>query len=736
MPLLTYGSALPTDFYDLVSSVVTSMLNAFWYSVTLLTALTAAPAVKAASQYQLGLGVADITGPIVETNMMGYADLSQTDTGIHMRQFSRAFIVADSSGDNRFVFINSDIAMGDSGVRRSIVSRLEQMYPDVYGDDNIALIGTHQHSGVGGYLENLLPQLTALGYVEQTANAIIDGTVLAVQRAHESLAPGSLSVGNTTILDANINRSPSAYLNNPEDERALYEYDQDKDMTVLRFDDADGNARGLLSFFAVHGTSIYQASNLTNNTLVSSDNKGMAAYLYEAYTDPDAMPGNATFVAGFTQANVGDTSPNTLGAYCESPGKEWHGMACEFNHSTCGGTVQDCHGRGPGFRVSDFESNRIIGEKQYLGARSIMEGSRLPVDGAVRSVHVYLTMANHTFTLPNGTAVKTCPAAMGYSFAGGTTDGPGAFDFVQGDNSTTQNPFWEIVKGAVNPYPSAAQIECQRPKPILLNTGYAHTPYEWATATVNIQMLRAGNFVMLIMPGELTTMAGRRIRGAIREELISSGILSTDAYVVMAGPANTYAHYVTTPEEYDVQRYEGASTIFGRYTLDAYIDKYTSLVPFLGDSPSGTPASDAAPAEQTSKAISLQTGVVFDGSGSHSFGDVLIDAGKSYTGGDTVEVQFVAANPRNNLHLGTTFLSVDRQVSGQWKTVRTDAHPSTRLHWVRTNTVLGTSTANITWTIEDSTEAGTYRIGYYGDSKPVIGSITAFSGFSSEFTVS
>ena len=151
-----------------------------------------------------------------------------------------------------------DIAMGDTGVRRSIVSQLSSMYPGLYNNDNIALGSTHQHSGVGGYLEDLLPQITALGYVKQTADAIVAGTVLAVQRAHESLAPGKLSLGNTTILDANINRSPSAYLANPADERAKYEYDQDKDMTLLRFDDASGNARGFLTFFPVHGTSLYE----------------------------------------------------------------------------------------------------------------------------------------------------------------------------------------------------------------------------------------------------------------------------------------------------------------------------------------------------------------------------------------------------------------------------------------------------------------------------------------------
>ena len=53
-------------------------------------------------------------------------------------------------------------------------------------------------------------------------------------------------------------------------------------------------------------------------------------------------------------------------------------------------------------------------------------------------------------------------------------------------------------------------------------------------------------------------------REAVRAKLISSGVLGTDAYVVVAGPANVYAHYVTTREEYAVQRYEGASTIFGQ----------------------------------------------------------------------------------------------------------------------------------------------------------------------------
>lgn len=155
---------------------------------------------------------------------------------------------------------DSDIGMGDTGVRRSIIQQLSSQFPGVYSKDNVAFVATHSHAGVGGYVENLLPQITSLGYVKQTADAIVAGTVRAVQRAHANLAPGNLRLGNTTVLDANINRSPTAYLANPAAERAKYQYDVDKDITVLRFDDASGNARGLLSFFAVHGTSLYNVS--------------------------------------------------------------------------------------------------------------------------------------------------------------------------------------------------------------------------------------------------------------------------------------------------------------------------------------------------------------------------------------------------------------------------------------------------------------------------------------------
>lgn len=43
--------------------------------------------------------------------------------------------------------------------------------------------------------------------------------IQSIERAHDAVVPGKIFIGFGEILDANINRSPSAYLNNPQKER-------------------------------------------------------------------------------------------------------------------------------------------------------------------------------------------------------------------------------------------------------------------------------------------------------------------------------------------------------------------------------------------------------------------------------------------------------------------------------------------------------------------------------------
>lgn len=698
-----------------------------------------------ASTYLLGVGRADITGPVVEINMMGYADTSQSGTGLRQRLYCRAFIVAhpDTSHD-RIVYLVLDTQSGDTAVRHGILEKLKELGEEyaVYNEQNIAVTGTHSHSGPGAWLNYLLPQITSKGFDKASYQAIVTGSVLAIQRAHNSLRPGNLYLGTGQTDGISVNRSPYAYKQNPAEERSRYATDTDVDMTVLKFEEAaTEKAMGILTWLPVHGTSLYQ-----NNTLITGDNKGVAAYLLEESMKLD----NPGFVAGFSQANVGDTSPNILGAYCEDTG-----LPCRFNDSTCGGRTQGCHGRGPFFQVQDQGTRSCleIGKRQADAANTILNNSNMKQIelSSIAAFHTYANLSSYLFTSPLDPAriLRTCSAALGYGFAGGTTDGPGAFDFRQGTNDTDddspalKNPLWKAARGFVHP-PSDEQIECQSPKPILLDVGAATSPYSWTPNIVDIQMMRIGPLLIIVVPGEATTMSGRRWREAVAAKAKDTfGI--DGATVVIGGPANTYGHYIATEEEYSVQRYEGASTLYGPHTLAAYINLTLTYMPYLEKLNTNLPPLPQGPQPpiNTNTSLSFITGVVVDNAGFfRSFGQSLSspEPGTTHHPGEVVSATFVGANPRNNFRLEETFAAVEQYDSntGHWFQIRSDRDWSLVYHWERKSTVLGTSEVRISWEIEHNKQFDTtqlYRIRYYGDAKSLGGAIRAFEGTSGTFYV-
>ncbi|KAH6647662.1 Neutral/alkaline nonlysosomal ceramidase [Truncatella angustata] len=692
-------------------------------------------ATGAGDKYLLGVGKADITGPAVEINFAGYADTAQTGTGIRQRIYSRAFIVGDVNNPaDRFVYVILDTQGGDTAVRFGVLEGVAALGSEysVYGQSNVALIGTHSHSGPGAWFNYLLPQITSLGFDKQSYQAIVDGTVLSIKRAHESLGEGYLDFGTVDIDDGNLSRSLYAYMANPASERAQYSDDVDKTMTVLKFQRAsDSKNIGILTWFPVHGTSM-----LGNNTHVSGDNKGVAAVMFEKNIANDASAAD-DFVAGFSQSNVGDTTPNVLGAWCD----DGSGQQCSYENSTCAdGKSQSCHGRGPLFAKLDLgvSSCYEMGRRQYAGAKSAYDSfssSGTPVVGtSVKSFHFYQNMSYYKFPLDNGTVVQSCPAALGYSFAAGTSDWPGAFDFTQGDSGTpSANPIWAIVSGLLRE-PSAAQKACQGAKPVLLDVGELDTPYAWSPNIVDVQLLRVGQFVIIVSPSEATTMAGRRWRNAVKNAAASI-ITDTEPVVVLGGPANTYAHYVATTEEYGIQRYEGASTLYGPFELNAYINLTAGNIRYLAPTATGSPPAGPSPPDNRDNSLSFITGVVQDSAPiGFSFGNVTVQPSSTYARGAVVNATFVGANPRNNLRLEGTFAAVEKQDGSTWNQVRDDSDWSLVYTWNRTNFILGYSDVTISWETESTADPGTYRIRYYGDWKNLIGGgITAFTGTSNSF---
>src|SRR5436853_3018971 len=92
----------------------------------------------------VGCGRADITGEPWGVGMMGYGMRFQRTTGIHLRQRSRAFVLADAATGRRLAFVVADIGMFFRNVRDEVLRRLD---PAVYGPDNVVLTATHTHAG-------------------------------------------------------------------------------------------------------------------------------------------------------------------------------------------------------------------------------------------------------------------------------------------------------------------------------------------------------------------------------------------------------------------------------------------------------------------------------------------------------------------------------------------------------------------------------------------------------------
>lgn len=625
-----------------------------------------------ADPFLVGRGMSDITGEAAEVGMMGYGSTSQVTAGIHMRQRARAFIVADQASGRRMVFVNNDMGMVFQGVQQAVLRQLQAKYGNTYGPENVILSATHTHGGPGGHSHYALYNFTTYGFNKRTFDAIVSGIVAAIDKAHRDLKPGSIAIGKGELTDASNNRSMQAYLRNPLAERERWGRNIDPEMTVLRFKQGSADV-GAISWFATHGVSM-----TPTNRLITPDNKGYAAWRWEHDLKGVRYNSDADFVAAFAQSNAGDMTPNL-----------------------------NLDGTGP--TANELENTRIIGERQLQKALSIYNGALEALSDTVDYRQRYIDFSRVTVAggFADGVSRSTCPAAIGSAFAAGTEDGRGLDGFNEGD--LAGNPFFTALGGVIAPAPQWVR-DCHGAKPVLLATG-TQSPFPWSPEVLPVSIVRIGQLAIIAAPAEFTIMAGRRVR-----ETVKAALGDSVRHLVFAGYSNAYAGYVTTPEEYDAQHYEGASTHFGKWTLGAYQQSFHELATALRQ---GTSAgSNAAVRDLSNNQMSFQTGVVLDNTPVFkSFGDVERQANASYLRGQRVEVSFWTGHPKNNLHQNGTFLEVQRWDGATWRTVATDGDWNTTYRWERVDPVWGTSRAVIGWDIPATAATGQYRIRHYGDYK-------------------
>ena len=670
---------------------------------------------------KIGIGKYDVTGPCAEIGFMGMSNLTQRGKGIHTRLFSRAYVIEDVTNGKHVALVVADLGMCFQAVHQEVIKKLKK-HPDlkvkgkpIYTEENVLITATHTHSGPGGYSHYFIYNLSmihlhyASGFNGQNFDCIVDGIFQSIVLAHNNKVRGKILIAKGDLPDCGKIRSLPPYLNNPEIaasgiSQAGVVDPLVKEMTLLKFVDEHNVPMGSVNWFALHPTNMGE-----KNKLISGDNKGYSEELMET-----EYPG---VISAFANTCCGDISPNV--------GLVVNGKPLE---------------RPDG--VHDIEHTRKFGLKQYEKAKGLFISAGEELQGTIDYRQTYIDMSCCPI---DGTNHRTWPAAFGLGMSQGSTeDSLGPFKWPEGTAKPGYDKDPESELGLVRLLSSALGIKWPSPgdypqgyidghgaKPIFMHLGlskYKGGPL--VPSIMPLQLIRLGNLVLIAHPGELTTIAGKRLREAVLDTLNknNAGIKT----VVAATYSNAYTSYTATKEEYELQHYEGASTLFGPYSLDAYIQENKKLAAALRDNQPVPPG--PKPPDLNQKYKRRITGVPPENEPiGHHFGEVEGDQPHGpYHGGDSVSVSFWGGHPNNDLKTNSSYLEVQKKGAGKWEQVYTDKHWCTTFHWQRRETNI---IVDIRWEIPKDQSPGTYRIRYYGHWKKAPGQLVEITGTSNEFNV-
>lgn len=533
-----------------------------------------------------GMAKRDITVYERGACMFGWGQPGNVATDVAMPLFARALVVRSTATGQQLAYVCADLGFISQHLRQRVIDLCAQRDLKL-GEHAIMITATHTHSGPNGYSDYLFYGVTGPGFSQHVLEGIAVGIVDAIAAALDDLAPATLRLHEASVPLTEavaFNRSLEAFNLNVDVEPVQHGRSDeavDRRMTLLRVDHIGHGPRGFVCWFPTHGTSIHH-----ENTRIHPDNKGIAAARCEARADRERLqtPGDESFVAIFAQEAAGDVTPN-------------------FRWSPKRRLLIGRHD-------DDFASADFAGEIQARVAWSLFVDTathgvelRDEVEAKVRyrdfsALHVDADFAN------GQQAQSTSTACLGLGFAYGTLEGPGPGFVARNYNGlftravamrrrlrskpdwrTMHGPkarFFDLGRGAAGNImtllpmqpPGFRYIPDRRVAyySAVLDAGHmADRP--WVPQVLPIQLMRIGSLSIVGMPVEPTTVSGRRVRAAVLSVLSARGVQRA----VINGYANAYASYVATFEEYQLQHYEGASTLFGQWTLAAFCTELRTL---------------------------------------------------------------------------------------------------------------------------------------------------------------
>jgi hypothetical protein len=553
------------------------------------TALAAAGALlfalpAGASALDVGVGRADITPP-TGYYMMGWVRSDGLITGAHTRLYARVVVLRQ--GGRKVALVTEDL----NGIPGGMLAQAAEMNKDRgYSQENVLDSASHTHAAPTSYYNfstynsvfmtvRTPTDFDLQGVRDQQLYAfMVKRLALAIRRADEDLGPGALGWGATQIDDLTANRSLEAHL---ADHGIQRDYGKgrvsddpdgplhtiDPDVHVLRVDKYIGKRRtpvGMWSTFADHGT-----VNKFQFNVYNEDHHGAATHkVEEAIRSKGKVPASQDVVNAYGNTDEGDISAGL---------------------TRSGPAAADLVGTQEADAF--LRAWKQAGKHMKRAPRIDWRWTRMCFCGQDTAVG---PVADH--------------GAFGLSQFTGSEEGRGPlFDVTRVPFEGDHLP---IGAGGNLPVPSTPAADPAQGDKIVIGA-----PLDVPKA-VPLMALRVADRVIVSVPGEMTSEMGRRLRKSVLDASAGSGVTTA----VIAGLANEYADYFTTPEEYDAQHYEGGATIYGRASSVALQEAITSLSatlakgqaapkPYAYDPTNGVPATGAAfPSGAASGKITAQPG--------------------------------------------------------------------------------------------------------------------------------
>lgn len=630
-------------------------------------------AANESGEFLAGMSKKDVTGPPIGVMFWGYAREDQTGKGIQTRQFARALVLEDRASQKLLAYVTAEVGGIPFEIQREVVAILTREVDPNFHLGNVLLNASHTHSGPAGHFHYSEISFYSTQFYGDSYAVLRDGIVEAIKEAYKKRKPAELKIGKSIVMDAGVNRSLSAYLSNPESERKLYSDNIDREMVQLNVF-VDGKAIGFVNWYGVHPTNI-----TFDNHLISSDNKGIASLLAEKEASKN---GDSNFVAIFAQANEGDVSPNL-----------------------------NLNNTGPGKDI--YDSSFIIGKRQFLASQEILNSKGKPVKGGLQFSHKFIDMSKHPVRSEfsgTGKTEYTCPSAYGYAFAAGSTEeGGGHWLFHEGMTEKNRKFYIDWIAKFMLQSPSEELRECQKPKAVLFPMGETK-PIPSLPQILPYGLVLVGDLSILVLPHEVTTMSSRRLKKEIK-----SVFKDKISDIVLSGLTNDFSGYITTPEEYATQNYEGGHTLHGQQSLNALRQEFSQMATELlqGVEFSKSSKSEPMPTDLSDRVRPLK---LPESDGITSKPNQILKANENvYKKGNPIVCGVRAASPNVGYPNVSSYLWVEKKEGTGWTRVRSDADFDTKFVFHKPGFFdKGLGKLEIIWETNESISNGEYRLVHEG----------------------